>query len=199
MPVVVRNARGDGNPGLSTPITVAVCIASVVGAVTLGQSSMFHNAAEAGVTDLRVSTLATLGVLTWGFIIWRRNRGTPSSTPASTKFPLSPTAVVDLPQKPEPTHLVDTEKGQDYTNQTHSPKPSLPPTYLPRLMMSSPPSNKKSTPALNLDVNYEAEPTQPSPLRSASFNPRAKTQSFSSRISSRMSMAAKKLYVDPFN
>jgi len=135
----------------------------------------------------------TLGVLAWRLIVWRRNRGAPP-TPSSTKFPLSPTAIVHLLQKPEPIYLADTERGQDYANRIPSPKLSPPPAYSPRLMMkSSPTSNKKSTPTLNLDVNCDAEATQPSPIRSASFNPNTKTQSFSSRISSRMSIGAKKL------
>ncbi|KAF9652884.1 hypothetical protein BDM02DRAFT_3108515 [Thelephora ganbajun] len=163
MPLVIRTIRGDEDSGLSTPITVVVCIASSVAALTLG-------------------------ILTWRFIVWRKNKGTtPTSVPSRSS--LSPTTVVHLSQKPEPTYLVDPEKGRDYENQIPSPKP-LP---LPVLMKASPPSNKKSTPALNLDVNCDAEATQPSPLRSASFNPNTKTQSFSSRISSRMSMGAKKL------
>lgn len=194
MPVVARNAREDGSSGLSTPITVLVCIASVVVALTLGQSYMLHIATGGAVTDLRVSILMTLGVLAWRLIAWRMNKGAPP-TPSSTKFPLSPTAIVHLPQKPEPIYLADTERGQDYANRIPLPKLSPPPAYSPRLMKSSLTSNKKSTPTLNLDVNCDAEATQPSPIRSASFNPNTKTQSFSSRISSRMSIGAKKLYV----
>lgn len=196
MPVVARNTREDGSSGLSTPITVLVCIASVVVALTLGQSYMFHIATGGVVTDLRVSILVTLGVLAWRLIliVWRRNKGAPP-TPSSTKFPLSPTAIVHLPQKPESIYLADTERGQDYANRIPSTKFSPPPAYSPRLMKSSPTSNKKSTPTLNLDVNCDAEATQPSPIRSASFNPNTKTQSLSSRISSRMSIGAKKLYV----
>jgi len=141
-------------------------------------------------TDLRVSTPVTLGVVIWRFIVWR-NKST-ASTPASTRFPPSPTTIVRLPQTPDPTHLAYMGKFQDYTNRIPSPNPSLPPVYSPGPTKSSPTSSKKSTPSLSLDVNCEAERTQPSPLRSASFNPSIKTQLFSS---SRVSMGAKKLYV----
>jgi hypothetical protein len=64
-------------------------------------------------------------------------------------------------------------------------------------MKSSSASDKKATPTLNVDIDRDANEsaTLPSPIRSASFNPSVKTQSFSSRISSRMSTGAKKLYV----
>jgi len=190
MPAVARNTRGDGDSGLPTPITAAVCIASVVVALTLGRFSMLHKAAEGVVTDLRVFTLVTLGILTWGLIFWRRDKNTPL-TPASTKLLPPSTTAVHLSQKPKPTHVADTEKSQDYANQILSP----PPAYSPRLMKSSPASNKKSTPALSLNTtDCDTEETQPSPLRSASFNPSSKTQSWSSRIPSRMSTGTKKLY-----
>ena len=190
MPAVARDIHGDGDFGLSAPITAVVCIASVVGALTLGRFSMLHNAAEGVVTDPRVPTLVTLGILTWRFIVWRRDKCAPLA-PTSIKFPPPPT-IVHLPQKLKPTHLTDTEKGQDYANQTPSP----PPAYSPGPMKSSPASNRKSTPALSLNVtDCGTEETLPSPLRSASFNPSSKTQSWSSRISSRMSTDAKKLYV----
>lgn len=157
----------------------------------------FHNAARCQVTDLRVYTLMTLGVVIWRLIVWRRNKGTPH-TLTSTRFPLSLSTIVHLPQKPDPTHLVDTEKSQDCFNQIHSPKPSLPPAYSPGPMENSTASSRKSAPALKLDVNCDRETTQTSPLRSASVNPITRTQSFSSRLSSRMSMGAKKLYVHVF-
>lgn len=139
---------------------------------TLGRFSMLHKAAEGVVTDLRIFTLATLGILTWGLVAWRRDKNTPL-TPASTKLPPPSTTAVHLSQKPKPTHLADTEKSQDHANQILSP--SL--AYSPRLMESSPTSNK-STPALSLNVtDCDTEETQPSPLRSASFNPSSKTQS----------------------
>lgn len=194
MPVVARDTHGDGDSSLSMPIAIVVCIASVVGVLTLGQSFVFHNAAEDLVTDLRVSALMALGVLTWRFIVWRRDKDT-APTPTSTKFPLSPTAFVHLPRKPEPIRLASAGKGQNYAIQVPSPNPSPPPAYSPRLMKSSPASNKKLAPALSLDVSCDAEVAQPSPLRSTSFNSSAKTQSFGSRLSSRMSMGAKKLYV----
>ena len=140
-------------------------------------------------TDLRVSTLVTLGVLTWRLIAWGRNK----VTPPLTRFTFSPTTVVHLPQKPEQTHLADTEEGQDYAFQAPSAKPLPPPVYSPGPMMSSSTSNKKSTPTLKLDVSCDAEATLSSPL---SFSSSTKTQSFSSHTSSRMSMGAKKLYVD---
>ena len=136
--------------------------------------------------DLRDSTLVTSGALAWK-TVWRRNKNDPP-TSTSAKFLLSPTAVFYFPQKPEPTHLADTERGLDYANRNPSPKSSPPPAYSPRLMKTS--SAKKSTPALSLDVSCNAEATQLSPLRSASFNPSTKTQSL------HMSVGAKKLYVD---
>jgi len=36
MPLIARDTRGDGSSGLSTPVRVLVCIASVVAALTLG-------------------------------------------------------------------------------------------------------------------------------------------------------------------
>ena len=36
MPPVTRNTRGDGDSGLSTPLTAVVSVASVVVAVTVG-------------------------------------------------------------------------------------------------------------------------------------------------------------------
>lgn len=152
---------------------------------------MLHNTTEAAATDLRVSAIVTLGVLTRRLISWGRSKvALPALT--STKFSFSLTTVVHLPQKPEPTHFADTEKGQDYANQVPSP----PPAYSLGPIMSSSASNKKSTPALSLDVNCDAEANLHSPLRSASSSPSTKTQSFSSRASLRMSMGAKKLYVD---
>jgi hypothetical protein len=54
MPPIIRNARRDGHSGLSTPVTVGICVASLVAALTLGgPSSMLHGAAEIVVTDLR--------------------------------------------------------------------------------------------------------------------------------------------------
>jgi hypothetical protein len=129
----------------------------------------------------------TLGGLIWVFIVRRRNKDN-ASTSSSTKSQFSSTAAVFLPQRPESVH---------YANQIPSPKLSPPPAYSPGLMTSSSASNKKSTPVLDLDVNCDAEATLPSPIRSASFNPSAKTQSLGSRISSRMSLGAKKLYVHP--
>lgn len=130
---------------------------------------MLHNGADIEVTDLRGSALVALGVLAWRLIIWKRNRSSPP-TSTSTKLLPSPTTIV-FPASP-------------------------PPAYSPGLMKTSPTSPKKSTPALSLDVNCDVEATEPSPIRSASFNPSTKTQSISSRVSSRMSVGAKKLYVD---
>ena len=133
----------------------------------------------------------TLGVLTWRFIVWRRDKGAPA-TPSSTKPQLSPTTVVHLPQKPEQTHSADPEKGQNLNSQTSGSKPP-PPAYKLGFRKSSPASSKKPTPTLHLDVNCDSEVKTSSPLRSASFNP--KTQSLTSRISARISMGPKKLYV----
>lgn len=36
MPPVIRNTRGDGNSGLSAPLTAVVSVASVVVALTVG-------------------------------------------------------------------------------------------------------------------------------------------------------------------
>lgn len=119
----------------------------------------------------------TLGILTWRFIVWRRNKDAPSTT------------AVYLPQKPEPIHLADTEKGRDYVDKIPSP-----PAYNPGLMKSSPAPNK---PTLALDLNVtdcNVGEAQLSPLRSVSFNLSSKTQSWSSRVSSRVSTGAKKLY-----
>lgn len=131
----------------------------------------------------------TLGVLIWRFIIWRRDMGVPA-TASSTKSQLSPTTVAHLPQKPESTHPADPEKGRKFNNRTSGSKP---PAYKLGLRESSPPSGKKPTPALHLDVSCDSGVKLPSPLRSASFNP--KTQSLTSRISARISMGSKKLYV----
>ena len=118
----------------------------------------------------------------WRFIVWRRNKNTPSDL-------ASPTAtVVHLPQNPDSTHPVHTEKGLE--------QKSLPPSYSPEPMAGSPSSIEKFIPPLNLDVSCGTGAAQRSPLRSASFHPNAKTQSFSSRISARMSVDTKKLYVD---
>lgn len=78
-------------------------------------------------------------------------------------------------------------KAQGQTNQELSP----PPAYSPRSMKNSSPSNKTSAPTLNIDVDRggDESTTLPSPLRSASFNPSTKTDSISSRVSSRMSGA----------
>ena len=120
----------------------------------------------------------TLGILTWRFIVWRRNKDAP------------PTTAVDLPQKPEPIHLADTEKDRDYADKIPSP----PPAYNPGLMKSSPTPNKPTL-ALNLNVtDCDTGEAQLSPLRSVSFNLSSKTQSWSSRVSSRVSTGAKKLY-----
>lgn len=184
---------------MSTPMTVAVCIASVVAALTLGKSPTLHNTAQCVVSlvaDLWVSTLVTLGVLTWRFIIWRRNKGAPL-TPTSTKPSLSSTTVVHLPRKPELVYLADAEKGQEYADQIPSPKPSPPPAYSLRLMKNSP-ASKKSTSALNLDVGCDVEVAQQSPLRYASSNPSINSHSLSPCISSRVSMDTKKLYAHLF-
>jgi hypothetical protein len=188
MPAVVRNTHGDGDSGLSTPEVAVVCIASA--ALIFGLSPMPHNAAENIVTDLRVTTPVTLGTLGWRFIVWRRDKDPPLA-PASTKFSPPPPTAVHLPQESTLTHLADTEKGQDYTSRIPPP----PPAYSPGLVRSSPASNKKSTPALILNVaDFDTEETRPSPLRPVSFNPSPKTQSWSSRATSRMSTGAKKLY-----
>lgn len=134
-----------------------------------------------------------LGVLAWKFFRRRNKNALPTSTPA--KCPLSPTTVFHIPLKPELTHLADTEKGLGYANRIHSLKFSPPPVYGFRPMKSSPASFKKFAPALNLDVSCNAEPTQTSPIRSASFNPGTNTQSFGSRISAHLPLGAKKLYV----
>ena len=187
MPAVARNTHGDGDPGLSAPITAVVSIASAVVALTLGRFSMLHNAVEGVATDLRVPILVTLGVLAWRFIVRRGNKDAPLAPP-STKFPPP-----RLLQKPKPTHFAASVKGQDYANQIHSP----PPAYSPESMKSPPISNKKSAPVLNLNItDCDIEETQPSPLRSASFNPSLKTQSWTSRVSSRISMGTKKLYAN---
>jgi hypothetical protein len=138
----------------------------------------------------------TLGVFAWILIVRRRNKDT-AQTSTSTKSQLSSTAVAHRLRKREPANLVDLERAQGQVNQIPSPKLSPPPAYSPRIMKSSSPSNKKSTPPLNVDIVLDAEPTLPSPLRSASFNPSTKTQSIGSRISSRMSGGARKLYVHP--
>lgn len=120
----------------------------------------------------------TLGILTWRFIIWRRNKDTP------------PTTTVHLPQKPELIHLADTEKGPDYADKIPLP----PPAYNPGLVKSSP-TPSKPTPALNLNVtDCDTGEARLSPLRSLSFNLSSKAQSWSSRVSSRVSTGAKKLY-----
>lgn len=133
----------------------------------------------------------TLGVLTWRFIVWRRDKGAPT-TPSSTKPQLSPTTVVHLPQKPEPTHPADPEKGRNLNSQTSGSKPP-PPAYKLGFRKNSPASGKKPAPTLRLDVNCDSEVKPSSPLRSASFNP--KTQSLTSRISARISMVSKKVCV----
>lgn len=155
MPLVIRNARRDGHSGLTTPVKIGVCIASLVVALTLG-------------------------VLVWVFIIRRRNKGG-SPAPASTKS--------------QPSPATDPEKAQDQTNQVTLSELSSPPAYSPGSMKNSSPSNKRSTPALNVDVDRggDESTTLPSPLRSASFNPSTKTDSIASRISSRMSAGAKRL------
>lgn len=140
-------------------------------------------------TDLWACIPVTLGVLVWRFIAWRRNKSTPSALTST------PATVVRLPREPEPTHPADTEKGLDYAHQVPSKKFLSPPTYSSESMKGSP-STDKSPPALNLDVSCGTGTTQRSPLRSASFNPSAKTQSLSSRISARMSVDTKKLYVN---
>lgn len=185
MPTVTRDTRGDGHSGLSTPITALVCIASVATALTLGRSPILHDVAAFVVTDLRLPTLAALAVLAWKFIIWRRNERTPP-TSTSAKLFHSSTFVIHLPWKPEPTHLVRNEKDRAFATKI----PPIPPADCPG-PMKNPPA-KKSIPTLKLDVSCDAEATQQSPLRSASFNPVTKTQS----VSSRTSKGAKKLYVD---
>lgn len=142
--MVIRNTRRDGHSGLTTPVKIGVCIASLVVALTLG-------------------------VLAWVFIIRRRNKGTSPTSASSTTRPTDP------------------EKAQGQTNQELSP----PPAYSPRSMKNSSPSNKTSAPTLNIDVDRggDESTTLPSPLRSASFNPSTKTDSISSRVSSRMSGA----------
>lgn len=132
--MVIRNTRMDGHSGLTTPVKIGVCIASLVVALTLG-------------------------VLAWVFIIRRRN------------------------------------KAQDQTHQGDPSEPPPPPAYSPRLMRNSSASSKKSAPTLNIDVGREGDESTnlPSPLRSASFNPSAKTDSTNSRVSSRMSAGAKRL------
>lgn len=129
----------------------------------------------------------TLGVLAWIFIVRRRNKDT---TPISTSTKSRPPSI---------TYLADTERAQDRPDQIRSPKLSPPPAYSPGSMKSSSASDKKATPTLNVEIDHDANEsaTLPSPIRSASFNPSAKTQSFGSRISSRMSTGAKKLYVHP--
>ena len=138
----------------------------------------------------------TLGLLAWISIVRRRNKNI-AHTSTSTKPRASSSTAAHQPRKPEPTHLTDSEQAQDQVNQTPSPKLSPPPAYSPRLMKSSSVSNKKSTPSLNVDIDCDTEPTLPSPIRSASFNPSAKTQSIGSRLSSRVSVGAKKLYALP--
>lgn len=183
MPLVIRNTRRDGHSGLTTPVKIGVCIASLVVALILGGSSMLQHTAEIVVTDLR--GLVTLGVLAWVFIVRRRNKGT-SPTSASTKSQPSST-----------TRPTDPEKAQGLTNQATPSELSPPPAYSLGSMKNSSASNKKSTPALNVNIDRgeDESTTLPSPLRSASFNPSAKTDSISSRISSRMSTGAKRLYV----
>lgn len=185
MPLVIGNTRRDEHSGLTTPVKIGVCIASLVVALTLGGSSMLQHAAEIVVTDLR--GLVTLGVLAWVFIVRRRKEGT-SPTSSPTKSQSSPT-----------TCPTDPEKAQDQTNQGTPSELSPPPAYSTGSMKNSSASNKKSTPTLNVDVDRggDESATLPSPLRSASFNASTKTDSISSRISSHMSTGAKRLYVHP--
>lgn len=156
MPLVIRDTRGGGHSGLSTSVTVAVCVSSLVGTLTLG-------------------------ALAWIFIVRRRKITTiPTST---TTVSEPPTPVAHLPRKPEPAHIANLEKAQD---QQTDPIPSPPPAYSPGLMKNSSTSSKKSTPTLNIDVERETDAaTLPSPLRSASFNPSTKSISsrLSSRMS----------------
>lgn len=182
MPPVFQNTRRDGHSGLSTPVTVWVCIASSVAALTLGGFTVPPR--PWSLID-GVSALVTLGVFAWIFII-RRNKDT-THTHTSTSTKPQPPSLSSQPRKQE--------EAQDQANQIPSPKPSPPPAYSPGLMKSPSTSNKKSTPPLNVDIGRNTEPTLPSPLRSASFNPSTKTQSIGSRISSRMSAGSGKLYV----
>jgi len=167
MPLVIQNTRRDGHSGLSTPITVGVCIASSIAALIIG-------------------------AFAWMFIVRRRNKGTAHSS-ASAKSQPFPTTVAHQPRKLEPTHPVGSRQAQDQTNQILSPKPSPSPAYSPGLVKVSSASNKKSAPPLNVDVDLEVKQTLPSPLRSVSFKPTTKTWSIGSRISSRVSVGAKKL------
>jgi hypothetical protein len=134
----------------------------------------------------------TLCVFAWIFVVRRRNKDT-THTSTSTKSHPSSSTVAHRPQKSKAIHIADLEQAQDQTDQIHSQRLSPPPVYSPGLMKSSSAPGKKSAPPLNVDVGRDAEPTLPSPLRSASFNPSTKTQSIGSRISSRMSAGAKKL------
>ena len=150
---------------------------------------VFHAPQCRVVTDLEVPTPVTIGVLLWRFIVWRRFKNTPSALTST------PATVVHLPREPEPTHPADSEKGLDYAHKTPSKKFLSPPTYTPGSMEGSPSTDKPPL-ALNLDVSCGTATAQRSPLRSASFHPSAKTQSLSSRISARMSVDTKKLYVN---
>ena len=188
MPLVVQNARRDGHSGLSTSVTVGICIALSAAALTLGEFSVLHSPSEILVTDRLCLTLGALG---WIFIVRRRNKGT-AHTSTSTKSQSSSATLARKIQKPEPTNPVDLGRAQGL-----SPTLLPPPAYSPGMTKSSSPSNKKSTPPLNVEVDFDIEPTLHSPLRSASFNPSPKTQSIGSRISSRMSGGAKNLYVNP--
>lgn len=131
----------------------------------------------------------TIGVLVWRFIVWRRLKNTPSALTSTAA------TVVHLPREPEPAHPADSEKDLDYTHQFPSDKFLSPPTYTPGPMEGTPSTDKPPL-SLNLDVSCGTAATQRSPLRSASFHPSAKTQSLSSRISARMLVDTKKLYVN---
>ena len=53
MPPVSQNVRRDGHSGLSTPLTVGVCVASLIAALTLGEFSVLPSSSEMVVTDRR--------------------------------------------------------------------------------------------------------------------------------------------------
>lgn len=187
MPVVIQNARRDGHPGLSTPTTVGICIASSAAVLALGEPSVLPSPSEIVVTD---RLYLTLGVFAWIFIVRRRN-GVAARTSASTKSQPSSSTHARQLRKPEPANLVDLKRAHGQANQILSPTLPPPPAYSPGLTKSS--SHKKSTPPLNVEVDLDKESTLPSPLRSASFNPSPKTQSIGSRISSRVSVGTKTL------